>query len=200
MHFSALDKFFWAAGLSLNLALLLVLLIRGRWREFPILAAWLAFLVARTILLLVLYIHSARHGYILVYMSGLWIDFALQLGIAVEIARIVLRPTGTWVQDARGHFLAVSLAGVAVAALFAWWVSPPGWSARRVWEIRGNLFTSLVICEIFVAMAFTANRLGLGWRNHVMAIGQGVTAWSAIMVLKTALESFFGTRIGRAHV
>jgi hypothetical protein len=43
-------------------------------------------------------------------------------------------------------------------------------------------------------MSLTANRLGLGWRNHVMAVGQTLTAWSAIMVIKTAFESFFGTQ------
>ena len=55
-------------------------------------------------------------------------------------------------------------------------------------------FTSLVICELFVVMSVTANRLGLGWRNHVMALGQGLTLWSGVMVLMTALQSFLGTQ------
>jgi hypothetical protein len=42
-------------------------------------------------------------------------------------------------------------------------------------------------------MSLTANRLGLGWRSHVMAVGQGLTAWSTLMVIKTAIESFVGT-------
>lgn len=51
-----------------------------------------------------------------------------------------------------------------------------------------------MICELFVVMSLTANRLGLGWRNHVMAVGQGLTAWSAIMVIRVVLESYLGTR------
>jgi hypothetical protein len=43
-------------------------------------------------------------------------------------------------------------------------------------------------------MSLTANRLGLGWRNHVMAVGQGLTAWSSIMVLKTTLQSIPGSQ------
>jgi len=36
-----------------------------------------------------------------VYWSSALLDFGLQLGVGVfEVARIVLRPTGTWVQDA----------------------------------------------------------------------------------------------------
>ena len=63
-----------------------------------------------------------------------------------------------------------------------------------MWQVRGNLFTSMVICELFVVMTMTANRLGLGWRNHVMAIAQGLTVWSAIMVVKTAVESYLGAQ------
>lgn len=194
MHFPGLDILSWAVGWFLDLALLFVLFRRGRWRQFPVLTCWIAFMSARTVLLFLFYFHGATYWYTLVYTRGIWVEFALQLGVVVEIASIVLRPTGTWVRDARGYFLAMGLAGVAMAALFAWWVSPPGQSVRRAWEIRGNLFTSLVICELFVVMSLTANRLGLGWRNHVMAVGQTLTAWSAIMVIKTAVESFFGTQ------
>ena len=201
MHFTALDKLYWALGSSLDLTLLLVLLVRGRWREFPLLTSWIAFLMARAILLFLLYLDGSKYWYTVTYMTGVWVDFALQLGVVAEIARIVLRPTGTWIRDARGYFLAGGLAAVVVAVLLAWGVTPPAPAPvpaaglRRVWEIRANLFTSLVICELFVVMSVTANRLGLGWRSHVMAVGQTLTAWSGLMVIKTALESFFGTRL-----
>lgn len=194
MHLSGLDKFLWAAGFIPAVLLVVVLVVRGRWRQFPVLTAWMAFQVVRTVLLFWLYEHGAFHWYARVYLGGLWVDFALQLGVAIEIARIVLRPTGTWVHDAKAWFAAVGLAGAVTAALLAWWVSPPAPTAMLAWRIRGNLFTSLVICELFVAMSFTANRLGLGWRNHVMAVGQGLTAWTGVMVVTTALQSFFGTQ------
>lgn len=194
MHFSVLDKISWAGGFVSGTALLLVLLVRGRWHQFPVFTTWFAFISARTIALYFLYLHNAGHWYARIYLSGLWIDFALQIGVTIEMARILLRPTGTWVQDARGRFAAVGLAGAAVAALVAWWVSPPVYSVQLAWRIRGNLFTSLVICELFVVMSFTANRLGLGWRNHVMAVGQGLTAWTGVMVVTTAMQSYLGTQ------
>jgi hypothetical protein len=194
MFFSVLDKISWAAGFLSGSALLLVLLGRGRWHQFPILTLWFAFVNARTVVLFLLYVQSSRHWYTVIYLSGLWIDFALQLGVAMEIARIVLRPTGTWVNDAKGRFAAAGLGGAAVAAVVSWLVSPPAYSARIAWQIRGDLFTSLVICELFVAMSFTANRLGLGWRSHVMAVGQGLTIWTGVMVVTTALQSFLGTQ------
>ncbi|HEY1810049.1 MAG TPA: hypothetical protein VGG42_15905 [Acidobacteriaceae bacterium] len=192
MHLSALDKFWWAACFVSTLASLVALVGRGRWRHFPVLTVWLAFLATRTAILFVFWDGQWFHAYRVAWYAGLWADFALQLGVAVEIARIVLRPTGTWVQDARARFAVAGLAGAVVAGLLAWWVSPPGSTASMLWRIRGDLFTSLVICGLFVVMSLTANRLGLGWRNHVMAVGQGLTAWTGVMVVTTALQSFLG--------
>jgi len=192
MKLSGIDKIVWALSFYGNIALLAVLLVRARWRPFPVFTCLVAFDVARTIALYLLYSSGSATWYAHVYWWALIPDFALQMGVVLEISRIVLRPTGTWVQDARLQFWAGAVVGMVVAAILAWWVSPPAHSALAAWRIRGNLFTSLVICEMFVAMALTANRLGLGWRNHVMAIGQGLTAWSGVMVMTTALQSYVG--------
>lgn len=192
MHLAAWDKFWWAAGFLSTLVLFAILVGRGRWRQFPALTLWFGFLATRTLILFSFFNAHWIHAYSLTWYVGLWIDFGLQLAVAVEIARIVLRPTGTWVHDARARFVWAGVAGAVVAGLLAWWVSPPGSSVAMAWRIRGNLFTSLVICELFVVMSMTANRLGLGWRNHVMAVGQGLTAWLSVMVVTTGLQSFLG--------
>ncbi|HEX4066609.1 MAG TPA: hypothetical protein VHZ09_11360 [Acidobacteriaceae bacterium] len=191
MHFSVLSKVEWATASAASAVLFFVMLRRRRWHQFPALMIWMAFLTARAVALAAAYSRNSRFWYGHIYWAGFWIDFALQLWVVAEIARIVLRPTGTWVRDARGRFIAGGLAGALVAGLFAWAVSPP---AHTAWLTRGNLFTSLVICELFVVMSLTANRLGLGWRSHVMAVGQGLTAWSSLMVLKTALQSIPGSQ------
>jgi hypothetical protein len=199
LHFSPLFIFFWIAGVAANSALVFVLLYRHRFRQFPVFTLWLAFLVAKSIALMAIYAQGSRLVYTVVYLVGAGVDFALQLGVVLEIARILLRPTGTWIRDARPRFLVGGLAGVAVAAVFTWWINPPAPNARLMWQVRGNLFTSMVICELFIVMTLTATRLGLGWRNHVMAIGQGLTAWSTLMVAKTAFESFLGTQSPYYH-
>lgn len=194
MHFSLLAKVNWATTAAVNTLLLAVMLWRGRWREFPVLTSWLAFMTVRSGALFSAYQSNSWYWYAHIYWTGLWIDFAFQLGVVLEIAHIVLRPTGTWVRDARGRFIAAGLAGFLAAALIVWWISPPASYRARAWQIRGNLFTSLVICGLFVLISFTANRLGLGWRNHVMAIGQGLTAWSSVMLAMTAVQSLPGTQ------
>ena len=132
MHLSVLDKFWWAAGFLSTVALLLVLLGRGRWRQFPLLTTWFAFMAARTVILFVLWDVHWFHAYRVAWYVGLWLDFGLQLGVAVEIARIVLRPTGTWVQDARARWGVAGVAGAVGAGRLAGLVAPPvSTTARR---------------------------------------------------------------------
>ena len=192
MKFSLMDNLGWAAAFAATSLLLAVMLVRGRSRQFPALTAVLVFDITRTITLFLLYQSRSFTWYAHIYWWALIPDFALQLAVAFEIARIVLRPTGTWVRDAGTQFLLAGAAGIVVAALLAWWVSPPAPTALKALRIRGNLFTSLVICELFVVVSLTANRLGLGWRHHVMAVGQGLTAWSGITLLNNALQSYLG--------
>jgi hypothetical protein len=194
MHFSVSQKIDWATSAAVNAGLLFVMLWRRRWREFPVLTAWLVFMTLRTMALVAANQSNSWTWYAHIYWNGLWIDFVLQLGVVLEIARIVLRPTGTWVHDARGRFAAAGLGCAVVAAAIAWSISPPSHFAQFAWQIRGNLFTSLVICGLFVAMSFTANQLGLGWRNHVMAVGQGLTAWSSLMLVTEAVQGILGTK------
>lgn len=192
MKLSALDYLFWALGFAATSVVLVVLVWRARWRQFPLFTLWLAFEAILTIVLFAIYLLGSTSWYSHVYWDSCLPAFALQLGVIFEIARVVLRPTGTWVRDARGLFVTTGVGGAAIAAVLTWWITPPRWG-YPAWELRGDLFTSLVICELFVAMTFTANRLGLGWRSHVMALGQGLIAWAGASMVTNALESYFGT-------
>jgi hypothetical protein len=192
MDLSTLDNALWAAGFIGHVALLCVLIFRGRWRVFPVFTLLVGFDTALTIALFLLYKYGSHAWYAHVYWSADVVDFGLQLGLVVEIARIVLRPTGTWVRDARNRFLLMGFIGTAVAAFLAWGVSPPGLPSKVVWEVRGSLFTSLVTCELVVAMAFSAARLGLGWRNHVSALAQGLGIWAMVAAFVDGIQSYVG--------
>ena len=193
MNLSLLDNALWAASLVGHVALLCILLAKGRARQFPIFTSMIGFQVLETITLYFVYSHGSKLWYARLYWSAVLVDFLLQIGLVLELARSVLRPAGTWVRDVRKQFALYALVGVLVAAALAWFVSPPSPSALDAWEVRGNLFTSLLICELFVAMAMTSNRLGLGWRSHVIAVGQGLTAWVTVAMVVDALHSFLGS-------
>ena len=190
MNLSSLDDILWAASFLGHAALCLVLLMRGRWRGFPMFTAYAAFHTALPIVLFL--VQASRVWYAYLYWSAEVVDFGMQIGLVFEMARIVLRPTGTWLQDAKKQFFLWGSVGVAIAALLAWGVSPPGLKGLEAWQVRGSLFTSLVTCELVMVMALSATRLGLGWRSHVMALGQGLAVWSIVAVAVDGVQSFVG--------
>ena len=193
MNLSLLDNVLWAASFLGNAALLLVLIVRGRWRTFPIFSFWIGFQVALTIALFEVYRHGSLGLYRWTYWTAAFIDIALQLGILWEVARIVLRPTGTWVRDARSFFLTFGIAGTVIAMGLAFALHPAARSSLAAWELRGEAFSSLLICELFVALLFASSRLALVQRHHVMALAQGLTVWALLSVGTDVAKNYIST-------
>ena len=194
MNLSALDWMLIAATSLGNTALFVVLLIRRRWGGFPVFTVYMGFETVLGPALYALVQYGSRSMYSRVYWSSALIEFALQLAIVFEIARIVLRPTGSWIRDARKQFILLGAAGILLAAALPWLVTPPAGTLLGRLMVRGFLFTSLVICELIAVVTRTSRSLGLGWRNHVMALGNGWTAWAVVAILVDGLHSFFGAQ------
>ena len=194
MNLSALDWLLVAATSLGTTVVFAVLVIRSRWKDFPFFTTYMGFDTVLVPLLFVIVRYGSQRLYFRVYWASVLIEFALQLGVIWEIARIVMRPTVTWVQDARKQFILWGAVGILVAAALPWLVSPPSANFWGGLEVRGNLFTSLVICELIAVVTRTSKSLGLGWRNHVMALGNGWTAWAVIAILVSGLHSYFGAQ------
>lgn len=192
MNFTALDNILWAAGFVGHAALLFVLLVRGRWRQFPVFTCLIAYQALVTIVLFLVYRYGPKHDYSVVYWVSAAGDFLFQLALIIEIARVVLRPTGTWVRDARSSFILAGAVGAAIALALCLSVKPLMPSALSIWEIRGDLFTALLDCELFLAMLYASNRLGLEWRNHVMGLAQGLTVWAFGSVASDLAHIIYG--------
>lgn len=191
MHLSWQDNLLWAATFVGHFILLIVLLVRKRWDQFPIFITLIALNVTRTIVLYFLYTRNELHLYKWIYSGAIVADIVLQIALVFEMARIVLRPTGTWVQDARTRFLTIGAVGAVVALGLTYAVHPSIDSTLYDWLTRANLFTSLLFCEFFLAMMFASHMLGLLWRNHVMNLAQGLTAWALISALVDTAHSYF---------
>jgi hypothetical protein len=192
MNLSVLDLALWAVGFLGNAALFTILMVRHRKREFPVFTTLIGFEAAMSAALYLIYLYCSQVWFARVYWTYALLDFVLQLGVIWEIARIVLRPTGTWVRDARKQFILWGTAGILLAAALPWLVTPPATTLLGRLQVRGFLFTSLVICELIAVVTRTSKSLGLGWRNHVMALGNGWTAWAVVAILVDGLHSFPG--------
>jgi hypothetical protein len=182
MNLSGLDKFFWLAGFLSGFALFCVLVVRGRWRTFPVFTGYIGFQLVLSATMYMIYRHGSHATYAKVYWAGSAVDFCLQLGLLFEIARNVLKPTGTWVREARVFIGVLTLAGLALALVLTFLARPQTPTPFAFWEFRGNLFTSLLTCELYLALLVTSNFLGLVWRNHTMGLGLGLSSWAFITV------------------
>jgi len=194
MNLSELDYGLWIAGFLGDAALFAVLLCRRRGREFPVFTVLMGFDAFLSPLLYAILRYGSGGWYERVYWASDLIEFALQIGVIFEIARIVLRPTGSWVWDARKQFLLCGAVGILLAAALPWLITPPAASLLARLVVRAELFSSLVICELIAVVTRTAKNLGLGWRNHVMALGNGWTAWAVAAILVDGLHGYFGAQ------
>lgn len=183
MNLSHLDNALWAASLLGHAALLLILLLRKRAKEFPVFTVFVTSEVFRTVLLFLVLRYGTKHGYFLAYWITGFANYLFQVALIVEIGRKVLRPTGRWIPEARKSFLIYGFAGLVVAALMAIEIGPSQSKGLDLWDTRITVFTALMTCGLFLAMLTAANRLGLRWRSQVFAIGQGLFLWSFTALL-----------------
>jgi hypothetical protein len=202
MDLSSLDRALWAASFLGHAALLLVLIVKNRWKTFPVFTSWISFNILRDILLFLIYRHGSESLYAKAYWGAAILDLALQVTLVFEMARIVLKPTGTWVRDAWRSFLLFGAIGAVIAVALAFAVNPSAPTTFGAWITKGRLFATLLICELFASMMFASSRLGLVWRNHVMGLGQGLTVWAVVVLFVDAAHSYFGAtwyQDGLAH-
>jgi hypothetical protein len=194
MNRTALGDLLWALGFLSTLVLLSIFLWRGYFRRFPVFTSWIAFVSAKDIFLFIVFrTRSLGHLYAELYWGDLWPEFAIELGVALEVARAALRRNTLWIGDAKRLFLFGAACGIVISALLCVWIVPPP-GAYKVWELRADLFASLVLCELLVSVTVIANLHRLAWDRHVLAIAEGLTVWGAVSLVVNALETYLGSQ------
>src|SRR5580698_9785610 len=192
MRLSLLAEVLWATGFFELLVLILVLVVRRRWQTFPFFSTYIIFQATEIVVLYGVYRWSSQRVYFWAYWAGCVLDLLLQLCVVFELGRIVLKPRGTWVRDARKMFLLLAAAGTLVAAAVTYGVNPVVPNSLNNWIEKGNLFAAMLNAQLFAAMAFASTRLGLAWRHHVMGIATGWALWAVVGLFVEAAYSYFG--------
>jgi hypothetical protein len=192
MELSLSARVLWAAGFCELAVLVLVLFARCRWRTFPIFSAYISFQAIETIALSGIHRFGSPQAYFGFFWIGAVVDLGLQIAVVFELSGIVLKPTGTWVQDASKMFFLLALLGTVVAAVVSYGVNPTVPNSFDNWIEKGNLFAAMLNAQLFIAMGLASTRLGLAWRHHVMGIATGWAAWAVVGLFVEAAYSYFG--------
>ena len=191
MHLTGIDRFFWAYGFLTHCILLGVLLFRQRAASFPVFTTMIAVNIVRTIVLYFTLRFGSSGDYFYTYWTLAFVDLALQLALAYELATHIFKPLGAWAADVRGSFLALVITSIVLAVGLAWLAVPPAKTLRLAIVIRGDLFASALMSELFVAMVAMSVTLGLPWRTHVARLAQGLGIYSLFGILTDAAHSYF---------
>jgi len=192
MHLTDLDLLFWTAGFGVHLVLFCVLLIRCRYREFPIFSAFILSNIVRTVALYFVEQHGSKASYFYTFWSLGLLDTGLQLAVVYEMYFCTFRPLGQWARDIRGALSWLLVAIVAVAAGLTWLAAPPVRLWMQAVVIRSNFFSSVCLSELFVGMIVLSVKSGLPWKSHVARISQGLGVYSGIDLLIETGHSYFG--------
>ena len=202
MTFSTLDEVLWAASFVGHAALASVLLSRRRWREFPVFTSFIVYEALTTFLLFVVSRNGSKRAYFLAYWITAFGNYLFQVAVIYEIARDILRPTGRWVQEARRSFFLWGGLGLILAVLLALQLGEPQSKGLNLWDARVQVFTSMLTCELFLAISAAANRLGLVRRSYVVGLGFGLTVWACVALLEDFAHAALGWNrnlVGLAH-
>lgn len=183
MHVSGLDNVLWISGIVGALLLLMILISRQLYKAFPILAilvAWNA--ICDPLLVMVAYWHNGQfsHYYFQTYYLFEICDYALQLGVLLEIAANVIRPVGQAFTKKLlfGLVGAMLLIGIG-AFLFAARVSPSPFTYHRVFLVIDTAIAVLKLL-VFLLIAGFSQVLGLSWKNYVLQLATGLAFYSIV--------------------
>lgn len=192
MHPSQLELLFWWAGLFGHCLLFVILWARRRARTFPFFTALITANIVRTVTLITVHGRGSRDAYLVTYFSFAILDLALQLCVVYELASKVFRPTGKWAPDVRRGTLILVFASVVVALALASMPTPPERTELKVLLDRGNLFSSALLCELFVGMIAFSVTARLPWKTHVSRLAQGLGFYSLVGLLTEAGHNITG--------
>jgi hypothetical protein len=193
VNLSLTAKILWAAGFLLNAALLFVLLKRRRFRTVPWFTGWIGFHVLFTVIMFTTYRFGSKHVYAVLYWSEVFLDLLLQIAVVLEIAGAAMRRKGRWVEGARVELTVMGGIAPVVALLMAWLMTPAAETRLDMWVARGSLFTTVLVVLLFSAVVIASQRLGLGWRNHIMRESYGFILWTVVAFATDALHAYWRT-------
>lgn len=178
----------WSAGVVLQIVLLVVLLVGGPARRFPLFTTLIAFYVVRGIALDGLFGHLTRAGYANLYDALSLADVGLQILVAAEIAICVLRGRGAWTWR-RG----VELGGMCMGAVAAAAAISAALPSRGPAPLdRASAFASLLLLLAGVW------GVSAGAGGAVRRIGAGFAAYGGVAVLAAVERNYAALHRNRA--
>ena len=163
-----------------------VMFSKKRLSRFPALLFFVLLDLFSTVLISAVSTYNT-HAYTYFYLAFSIASFFAQLFVLYELAKDVLQPQGFWNRLALIPLSIRAAAGIVLALAASIFLPANHLQPLQAWLMRSDAFTSFVICGAVLALFASANKLGLPWRSHAIAIGGGLMFWT---LFNASLEGF----------
>ncbi len=193
MKLSLVEIALWAANSVLNVVLVVILLWKSRWRIVPWFTVWMIYGLLYALACFLDFRLGSKESYRFVYWIGALGDFVLQIIVVAEIAGSALKQDGRWVKGSKSAIFPFVAAGSIIAAVLSAWITPAATSVLDGLASRASLFSTVLVCSLFVAVVRATQKLGLDWRSFVARESLGLTAWTLVAFVTDSLHAYWRT-------
>jgi hypothetical protein len=169
-----------------DMLLIAVLGVRRRWNLYPAFTFLIAFDLISTIVNLATNFTSR----VLAYSVYDAFCIIIQIFVISELLRHVLPRDSKLATRGRQIFVRVSGIGLFCAGGAALLFNPPRMHGATLYESKLDIFAGLLICETVIAIMLAAQQVGLGWKNHLIAVAQGLMLWALLLVFIEGLGPY----------
>jgi hypothetical protein len=180
----------WGAVMVAESGLLLLIVVRKAYKDYPAFSSFVAFCVARSFLLL--FFREAHPG---LYVMAKWLAYvpqvAILLAVVLEVLYLLFHPFEALPKNTVTHFLEAIGVVVAFAVTFA--VLHPG-AQSTAWATFARATdqaVSWVLCGVFILVALFSVYFGIPWRHRVYGIGLGFLLYLGVDVVVTTATAQF---------
>ncbi len=185
--------FLWAAGMAMNAALLLVLLWKRRYRKVPAFTVWISWAILTTVGLFLVRTYGDKNLYAPLYWTAAFVDLLFQLAVVTELAVLVFRRGGRWVERSRIRLITGGGCATLLAATLAATVTPAASSAKDALYSRISLFETILFTGLFLAAVATSQQLGVRWGDLVARVGTGFLVLNVVAFVTDTLHAYWRT-------
>ena len=192
MQLSGLETVLWLMGIVGQLLLLGVLLFRKLYRGFPIFTALIFWNSLSDLFQLAVLLGHHDTNSIFYYRTCFAINivqYALELGVFVEIATNVLKPVRRSLPNGIIYILLICMAMIAAGGFFfAARLNSATLAHTRAFTV---VDTTVAILQVltFVLIAAFSQVLGLTWKHHVLQLASGLAFYAAIALIVSLIHS-----------
>jgi hypothetical protein len=195
-----LDSTLFVAGYLVEAAILILLIYKRVYRDFPIFCAYVALGMLSDTAQYFLVRHYPNSN-LRIYLITTIIDSLFQFGVLVEVSMSVMRPIRSSMP--RWTIVAVILILALICAMIWPFAKTPGFEdftfdSRLIVEFK--LTFSVMRILFFLAIAGCSQLLSIGWRDRELQIATGLGFFSIVSLSVALLHTHQGPATAQYHL